>query len=89
VAAITYTVLPTNSAVFLAVNAQYLASAYATIGYSTSATSFVSASINPGVPQAPASLVIPSTATNSQSVDAEQLPVITIHAIQDNGDIIN
>lgn len=63
--AVTYATFPTQTAVFLAVNAQLLSNSYSSIGYTADASSFVSASINIGLAQAPASLIIPSNAANT------------------------
>ena len=41
-------------------NAQQVASSYASIGYAADSTTFVSASINAGLALAPASLTVPS-----------------------------
>lgn len=65
IVAVTYATFPTQTAVFLAVNGQQLASSYASIGYIADSSSFVSAAINIGLSPAPASLVIPSNADYS------------------------
>jgi hypothetical protein len=70
IVAVTYSTFPTQSAVFLSVNAQQLASTYSSIGYAADATSFVSAAVNIGLANAPDSLIVPSSATNAVQTDA-------------------
>lgn len=65
--AITYATFPTQTAVFLAINAQLLANSYTSIGYTADASSFVSASINVGLATAPSSLVIPASTSAIQA----------------------
>ena len=71
--AITYETFPTQSAVFLAINAEQLANAYSSIGYTADASSFVSASINVGLPATPASVQIPRSAINNPSSEITNL----------------
>jgi hypothetical protein len=73
VVGVNYNTFPTQSAVFLAVNAQVLASSYAAIGYTADASSFVSASVNIGLPASPASLVVPSNVANDQATTSDAL----------------
>ena len=76
IVAVTYATFPTQSAVFLSVNAQQLASTYSSIGYAADATSFVSAAVNIGLTNAPDSLVVPSSATNAAATGASDNAVI-------------
>lgn len=62
---INYSKFPTQSVVYLAVNAEILASSYTSIGYKADATSFVSASININLPTTPNTVFPPSNAVNS------------------------
>lgn len=84
IVAVTYSTFPTQSAVFLSVNAQQLASTYSSIGYAADATSFVSAAVNIGLANAPDSLIVPSSATNSNEGSADLNPVVT-KALQQSG----
>jgi hypothetical protein len=71
---VNYNAFPAQSAVFLAVNAQILASSYLSIGYTASASSFVSASININLPATPANVVPPSNAINVPSDSQASIP---------------
>lgn len=61
---VNYNTFPTQSAVFLAVNAQLLASTYLSIGFSADSSSFVSAAVNINLPATPAAVVPPSNSIN-------------------------
>lgn len=73
--AVTYASFPTQSAVFLAVNAQQLASSYSAIGFSADASSFVSAVVTLSTPTAPSSLQIPTSSINTPSSSISSVPV--------------
>ena len=88
IVAITYENFPTQSAVFLAINAEQLANAYSSIGYTADASSFVSASINVGLPAAPASLQIPRSAANVHSNSLDSVNGIMSNAIRRQADIL-
>jgi hypothetical protein len=64
IVAVTYATFPTQTAIFLAINAQQLASAYSSIGYTADSSSFVSGAVNIGLSAAPSSLIIPSAAAS-------------------------
>jgi len=83
VAAVNYQTFPTSSAVFLAVNAQLLANSYSSIGYTADGTSFISASVSINSPQAPSTLTIPATASNSVASNSNQVPTITLNSMMD------
>lgn len=67
VVAVTYATFPTQTALFLSLNAQLLANSYSSIGYTADQSSFVSASINVGLSPAPSTLNIPSTSSATAS----------------------
>lgn len=75
IVAVTYATFPTQSAVFLAVNAQQLANSYSAIGYTADASSFVSAAVTVGLPAAPSTLTIPNNAIKKSIVNTAELPV--------------
>lgn len=76
IVAVTYSTFPTQSAVFLSVNAQQLASTYSSIGYAADATSFVSAAVNIGLSNAPDSLTVPSSSSNTVGSDIRNQPEV-------------
>jgi len=84
VVAITYVTFPTQSAVFLTINAQQLASSYSSIGYSADASTYVSASVNIGLATAPATLVIPASATNSVQTATSAIASILLSTASDD-----
>ena len=61
---VNYNSFPVQSAVFLAVNAQVLASSYLSIGFTADASSFVSAAVNINLAATPDNVVPPSNANN-------------------------
>jgi hypothetical protein len=85
VVAVTYAGFPTQSSLFLTVNSVQLASAYASIGYTTDSSTFVSASINVGLNAAPATLTIPYGADNNAPNDGTQVNSIIMNAAIDQG----
>ena len=74
---VNYNSFPAQSAIFLAVNAQLLASTYMSIGYKADASSFVSAAININLPQTPANVVPPSNAQASSAATAGSVDAVT------------
>jgi hypothetical protein len=80
---VNYNAFPVQSAVFLAVNAQLLASSYMSIGYSADATSFVSAAVNINLPETPAQVVAPANAVSRAVSTQEGLPAVTANALKD------
>ena len=62
--AITFAEYPLKSTAYLAINAQQLASSYASIGYTADSSSFVSASISGNNANCPSSLVVPATTSS-------------------------
>jgi hypothetical protein len=85
IVAVTYATFPTQTAVFLSVNAQQLASSYSSIGYTADASSFVSAAVNIGLATAPASLTIPATSSYNKANPGSDVSAITQHAANLNG----
>jgi len=83
---VNYNSFPVQSAVFLAVNAQSLASSYLSIGYTADASSFVSAGININLPATPANVIPPSNAVNNNADTKGELP--SIYAIRVSADNI-
>ncbi len=83
VVAITYDTFPTQTAVFLSINSQLLASSYSSIGYNADASSFVSASINIGLAPAPDSLTIPAAATANIASDKSTLSAVALSRLPD------
>ena len=79
--AINYNSFPAQSAVFLAVNAQLLASTYMSIGYKADASSFVSAAVNINLPQTPANVVPPANAVATKATAAGQTDPLTYKAL--------
>ena len=69
---VNYNTFPVQSAVFLAINAQLLASSYLSIGYTADASSFVSAAVNINLPETPSSVVPPSNAAAATASTASQ-----------------
>jgi hypothetical protein len=86
VVAITYATFPTQTAVFLSINSQLLASSYSAIGYNADTSSFVSASINVGLSPAPDSLVIPSTTSAVEANTASGLNAVAFSRLSDIAD---
>jgi hypothetical protein len=76
IVAVTYATFPTQTAVFLAVNGQQLASSYSSIGYTADSSSFVSAAVNVGLAPAPNTLTVPSSASYAGVSATEVLPTI-------------
>lgn len=74
IVAVTYATFPTQTAVFLAVNGQQVASSYSSIGYTADSSSFVSAAVNIGLAAAPESVKIPSTSSFSSAGTIQELP---------------
>ena len=75
--AINYNSFPAQSAVFLAINAQLMASSYMSIGYKADTTSFVSAPININMPETPANVVPPSNAAATLATQEGHLDAVT------------
>jgi hypothetical protein len=73
---VNYNSFPTQSAVFLAVNAQLLASSYLSMGYSADSSSFVSAAVNINLQATPAAVVPPSNAMASPANSRASLPAV-------------
>lgn len=71
--AIQYATIPTLSTVFITINAQLLATAFANVGY-IAGDNFLSVSISQSVATTPASVQIPASATNAQANTADQVP---------------
>ena len=69
-AAITYTGAIPNNKIYLIMNSALVGEIFKNIGYTTS-NAFVEETITPNLPLAPASLVIPPTASNSASIDRQ------------------
>jgi hypothetical protein len=85
---VNYNTFPVQSAVFLAVNAQVLASSYLSIGYTADASSFVSAAVNINLAATPANVVPPSNAAATAATGSSGLPAQTLNSIKakDDGD---
>ena len=75
--AINYNSFPAQSAVFLAVNAQLLASTYMSIGYKADASSFVSAAVNINLPQTPANVIPPANAVATKALTRSQMDPVS------------
>ena len=72
--AVDYATFPaTASTLFIALNAGLLSSSLANVGFTASENSFLSVAISNSIAQAPATLVVPAGATNSQGTVATQL----------------
>ena len=75
--AINYNSFPAQSAVFLAINAQLMASSYMSIGYKADTASYVSAPININMPETPANVVPPSNAAAAFATKQGSLDAVT------------
>lgn len=85
IVAVEYDSYPTSiSTLFLTINTQLISSAYINVGYTPSSNSFLSVIISANMAQAPATLVIPASATNSQANKIEHIkdPAIITKAVQ-------
>ena len=80
---VNYNSFPVQSAVFLAVNAQSLASSYLSIGFTADASSFVSAAVNINLPATPANVVPPSNAIAISANTAASVPLAYARSIPD------
>ena len=83
IVAVEYATYPTSiSTLFLTINTQLMSSAYINVGYTPSSNSLLSVIISNNIGQAPASLIIPASATNSQanSIDKIKDPTIKSRA---------
>jgi hypothetical protein len=87
--AITYATFPTQTAVFLAINAQLLANSYTSIGYTADASSFVSASINVGLATAPASLTIPASTSAIAANSVNSVPAQVANSMRNVAETLN
>ena len=86
--AINYNSFPAQSAVFLAVNAQLLASTYLSIGYKADASSFVSAAVNINLPQTPANVIPPTNAEATRAKAPGSVDAITGNMFQSADDLL-
>lgn len=83
IVAVEYASYPTTiSTLFLTINTQLISSSYINVGYTPSSNSFLSVIISNNIAQAPASLIIPASATNAQAggIDKIQIPSIATNA---------
>jgi len=88
---INYNTFPSQSAVYIAVNAQLLANTYISIGYTAdSASSYVSATISTNLPTTPSAVVPPSNAAFAQASSSSGVNIIAAIAFarvaQNNND---
>ena len=75
--AVNYNTFPSQSAIYIAVNAQLLANTFMSIGYTAdSASSYVSATISTNLPATPDSVVPPSNAAFAQASAASDVNIV-------------
>lgn len=91
IVAVEYSTYPTStSTLFLTINTQLLSASYINVGYAPSDNSFLSVIISSSLPQAPSTLVIPATATNSaqNAIDQIQIPNVRTKAVAESKRLI-
>ena len=81
---VNYNTFPVQSTVFLAINAQSLASSYLSIGYTADASSFVSAAVNINLAATPANVIPPSNAIFNTASSTSDVPVAYARQLEDN-----